>query len=96
MLLASNQTCVGAKSYAYCLYLAFLLLSRRKCAALLDPQGIAGRIACAGTTAKKETALAAINHAVDHASTALAAEHKGYVTEAYRQWDIVFNGYFPK
>lgn len=95
MLLASEDACVGAKSYAYCLFIALSLLSRRKCAGLQDPQGVAGVIECASTASKRSTAISAVDHALDHAQRALAAEAGKNLSEAYRQWNIVFNGYFP-
>lgn len=96
MILARQDVCVGAKSYAVCLFEAFAMLARRECAGLQDPQGVAGVIACASTSAKRSAALAAVQHAYDHAAKALQAEANRNLAEAYRQWDIVFNGYFPK
>jgi hypothetical protein len=96
MLLADEEICVGPKSYAQCLFEAFSLLEQRACAGLRDPEGVSGVIQCAGTTAKRATALNAVRHAVEHAGRALDAEEDGPLPEAYRQWDIVFNGHFPK
>lgn len=42
------------------------------------------------------TARAAIDTAIGHANNALTAESSGRIGEAFRQWDRVFNGHFPK
>ncbi|MEK7477241.1 MAG: hypothetical protein AAB152_16575, partial [Candidatus Coatesbacteria bacterium] len=44
----------------------------------------------------RERALQTVGSSLDHAAAAVNAEAGGDLEEAYRQWDIVFNNYFPK
>jgi len=96
LLLASQATCIGAKSYGQCVYEAFAELNRRECRALQDPIGISGMVKAAGTDAKKERVQDAVYFSLQHAASALDAEDDGDTVEALRQWDIVFNYQFPK
>ncbi|MCU1329944.1 MAG: hypothetical protein JWN34_5314, partial [Bryobacterales bacterium] len=41
-------------------------------------------------------AVTSARYSRDHAKSAVRATHLEYHEEACRQWDIVFNGYFPK
>ena len=92
MLLAANGVCEGIKSYAACMTETFQLLAQRECQALRDPLGIAGNIFATRSSQQRET-----NHLLpDHAKAAVRAEQYGNVSEAKRQWDIVFNGHFPE
>lgn len=96
LLLAQERVCVGPKSYAMCMYLALKLLSERQLRALQDPVGISGLVKASNTEAKRERALQAINGSLGHAARALVAEAEGPLPEAYNQWGLVFNSYFPK
>lgn len=95
LLLASNQTCVGMKGYAQCLYEAFFLLYQRQCRGLIDPLGVAGTLACCQTAAQVERLYSCVQYAKEHSASALIAESRGNIREAARQWGLVFNGAFP-
>lgn len=95
LLLASSRICEGAKGYADCVTELFQLLAQRECQAIRDPLQIAGNIGATRSFQQRETALRSIVYSRDHAKDALYAERQGYVQEAKRQWDIVFNGQFP-
>lgn len=96
MILASEEVCVGAKSYATCLAEAFRLLRDRQCRSLQDPISISGYIPAVVTDNQREIVTEAADYAYTHATKALEAEINGSLYEAYRQWDIVFNSNFPK
>lgn len=96
LLLAHENICVGAKSYALCLNNALVGLANRECQPLEDPMGIAGSIPAAYTEDKRQKTQAAILASARRAYNALTAESKGNVQEAARLWDLVFNGNFPK
>jgi hypothetical protein len=95
LLLAGSELCVGAKTYADCLLQAFSLLRHRRGSALLDPLGLFGPVPLARTPAQMESVLRSIDHAQSHAMAACLAQENGRVAEAFRQWNIVFNGDFP-
>lgn len=94
LLLASNNICVGPKSYAKCLFDAFKLLRSRECRGLQDPTRLAGVLYAVQTEAQSERLINAVDHAFIHASSALIAEGDKDFGEAIRQWNIVFNGTF--
>lgn len=96
LLLASFKTCEGVKSYSQCLTETFQLLAHRECRAYRDPIGISGNVGATKTMAQQDAALRSVVHARDHAKSALEAELWRDYGEACRQWDIVFNGFFPK
>lgn len=96
LLLAHENICVGAKSYALCLNNALVGLANRECQPLEDPMGIAGSIPAAYTEDKRQKTQTAILASARRAYNALTAEGKGNVQEAARLWDLVFNGNFPK
>lgn len=96
LLLAQEGTCAVGKGYNECVRDALALLANRKCRALQDPMGISGNILGANTEPKRATAERSCADSAWHASTALTAEWGRDSPEAYRQWDIVFNGHFPK
>jgi hypothetical protein len=95
LLLASEGTCEGIKSYGTCLRDAFRLLRDRGGRALNDPLGISGRIPIVYTDAQADSLVNHAAHAAEHADEALWAESTGKVDEAFRQWRIVYNGAFP-
>ena len=95
LLLASENVCVGAKSYSRCLRDAFHLLRNRECRGLRDPLGIAGVLYAVQTTAQAEQLVSAVDYAAEHAQSAVEAQERKDWKEALRQWDIVFNGKFP-
>lgn len=96
LLLASHNVCVGMKGYAACLYEAFSLLKKRECRGLNDPVAVAGVLYACQTIPQWEKLVSSVNYAQDHAARAVNAEAKGDMSEACRQWGIVFNGQFPK
>ena len=95
MLLAASRICEGARSYATCVTELFQLLAQRECQGFRDPLQISGNIGATRSFQQRELALRSIAYSRDHAKEALSAE-RGNVSEAKRQWDIVFNGNFPR
>lgn len=95
LLLASHRVCVGVKSYAVCFFDALNLLAQRECCGIRDPLGISGLVSATKTEAQRQQALVPLLYSRDHALSARAAESAGDHREACRQWNIVFNGYFP-
>lgn len=95
MVLASEESCKGVKSYADCTLDIFRSLSRRECRAMHDPYEIAGNIPAVKTANQRERTLASIVNSRNHAASACTAAADGDVNEARRQWDIVFNNQFP-
>lgn len=96
LVLASKAICSGIKTYGQCLLELFSTLEQRSCAALQDPLGISGWVKAASSDAKRATVQAAVQFAADHARRALLSEQAGDTQEAIRQWDLVFNGQFPR
>lgn len=94
MVLASEGICKGAKSYADCVKDLLQSLAARECRAIRDPLGITGNIPCTKTEAQRANASASVKNSRDHAKSACSAEYSN-VSEAKRQWDIVFNQKFP-
>ena len=95
LVLATERTCIGAKSYSECLSSTFKALAQRSGAALRDPV-LGGLIMAVNTDAKRETLTAALEHGAIHSGRAFRAENSGDTQEAIRQWNIVFNGGFPR
>jgi len=95
LLLAGSGLCAGAKSYADCLLETFSLLRHRRGAALLDPLSLFGSVPLSRTSLQVTRAMAAVDYAQAHTMAAFLAQEEGKVREAFRQWDIVFNGAFP-
>lgn len=96
LLLACEGTCVGVKGYSAVLDDAFDVLARRQGRGLQDPVGISGLISAANTQAKRDALAASLKDAAFHARSAYVAEINGDTDEAVRQWNLVFNGYFPR
>ncbi|MBV9925659.1 MAG: hypothetical protein JOZ96_11630 [Acidobacteria bacterium] len=96
LLLAVEGTCVGPKSYAVCMNDALVLLSNRQCESLVDPVGVSGGVPSANTEAKKQQLRQAVSSSADRTYKACISESRGDFNEAYRLWDLVFNGYFPR
>lgn len=96
VLLASQGICSGVKSYAQCFAELLDLLDRRECAALQDPLGVCGYLRSAATSAKRQQLCATVASSADRARRAIEAENGRDLSEAYRLWDLVFNGAFPK
>jgi len=94
MILASEQICKGVKSYSECVLDILRSLSQRQCRAMQDPYEIAGNIPAVKTYNQRERALTSIIHSRDHAYSARVAQNSD-LSEARRQWDIVFNEGFP-
>lgn len=96
MVLATENVCTGIKGYADWVTEVLQILAARDCAGIRDPFGICGNIPALKTEAQREAALASIKSSRYHAKEALAAAKRNDTAEALRQWDIVFNGRFPK
>ena len=72
------------------------VLADRACRSMRDPLQIAGLIPPAKTPAQQDHVLRSVLSARDHALAALDAEDDGDYQEALRQWNIIYNGYFPQ
>lgn len=95
MVLAAEEVCKGVKSYPTCMLEVLRSLARRECRAMRDPYGVAGNIPAVKTDSQRERALASVTDSRNHAASAEQAALWGYINDACRQWDIVFNGKFP-
>lgn len=96
ILLAESRICEGIKNYPQCLHETFALLNDRECRAIRDPIGISGNIGVVKSEAQLETALNSVTYSFEHTKNALVANVLGNVDEAWRQWNIVFNGELPR
>ena len=94
MVLASEGICTIGKTYADCLYDLLRSIAERDCRPIRDPYRISGNISAVKTANQLERASNSVSHSRDHAYLALVAE-SDRIAEARRQWNIVFNGYFP-
>jgi predicted nucleotidyltransferase len=94
LLLSQTRICFGAKSYSRCFTEILELLFQRQCRSLNDPLRIAGNVKAANTDSKRHRTLRAVEASLTHAYRALHAEIQGQPSEATRQWEIVFNGFF--
>lgn len=95
MVLASLGICKGVKSYSSCVTELLQNLASRECRAMQDPLRVSGYIPAVKTENQRESALSSVVYSRDHAKSALSAEYNGIIAEALRQWDIVYNTYFP-
>lgn len=95
MLLAQEEVCAGIKTFGTCMTTVLQRLSDRECRAMQDPLGIGGYLMAVRTDAQRAAALASVKSSRDHAKSAQAALSTN-PEEAKRQWNIVFNGNFPK
>ena len=96
LLLAHSRLCTGGKGYARCVAETLGLLSDRQLAGLRDPVGISAIVSAAKTEAQRRQALSAVGAAAERAARAVVAEETRRLEEAYRLWNLVFNGHFPK
>jgi predicted nucleotidyltransferase len=96
LVLANEGHADGARSYSSIFRDLLMVLARRECAALRDPIGVSGLIAASSTESKRQQAARTVIDSARHADAALAAERLGDAREAQRQWEIVFNGRFPR
>jgi|APLak6261679142_1056127.scaffolds.fasta_scaffold00017_10 predicted nucleotidyltransferase len=96
LVLADSGICTVPKSYAAALAEALALLAQRQGRALQDPLGISGWVSATNTEAKRQQLAASLRESAEHARAAVSSDAYGSYPEAYRQWDIVFNGQFPK
>jgi hypothetical protein len=96
LVLATEAVADGARGYSSIFRDLLIVLARRECAALRDPIGVSGLIAASATEPKRQQAARTILDSARHADAALTAERLGDAREALRQWDIVFNGQFPR
>lgn len=96
MVLASEGICRGVKSYGECVLEVLQGLAQRECRGLQDPLGISGLLPAVKSEARRGAAVASVRYSREHAKSAVRAAYLDYHDEACRQWDIVYNGYFPK
>lgn len=96
LLLAHSNVCTGARGYAECVADALTLFCERDARALHDPMEISGNVRATNTEAQRLKLVASLRESAEHAQKALSNGRYGMLSEGYRQWDIVFNGYFPK
>lgn len=93
MVLSSGLIDFGVgKTYAICLKDFFKFLFETECKPILDPCGIAGRIASNDSWAQHDSLINAAAYAYQHAVSAITAEQRRDFAEANRQWSLVFNG----
>ena len=64
-------------------------------ASMLDPIEIAGRVAACGSNVQLEDAKSKLATALTRAEKARAAELADQTKEAFKWWDLVFDGTFP-
>lgn len=95
MVLASEDICNGVKSYAACVTELLQSLAARDCAGIRDPFGICGVIPAVKTEAQRVGSIASVKNSRDFAKAALSNGNSGYIDEALRQWDVVFNYEYP-
>lgn len=96
LALAESGVCTAPRSYAECLADALAGLLQRDGRALRDPMGVSGLVRATSTDAKRQQLVASLRESVVHAREAVKNDGYGSLPEAYRHWDIVFNGNFPK
>lgn len=96
MVLAQEGICSGVKTYAVCFAELLAKLASRDCSALRDPLGIAGNISAVKVPSMLDRTISSVRNSRDHAKSAESSDCWGSTAEARRQWDIVFNGNFPK
>lgn len=96
LVLAESGICTVPKSYATALADALSLLAQRQGRALQDPLGISGWVQATNTDSKRQQLAASLRASAEHAQAAVYNDGWGSYSEAYRQWDLVFNGQFPK
>lgn len=96
LVLAELAPQLVARSYAQCVHLLLETLVARSCRGLTDPLHLGPPIQAAGTDAKRASLLASLREAANQAAQALYSEDNRDSADAYRRWDIVFNGQFPK
>jgi hypothetical protein len=96
LLLANENICAGAKSYALCFNNALAELAGRECQPLEDPVGISGLIEAANTESMRGKVQTAVLSSAQRSYNAVMAEQVGDVAEALRLWEIVFNHRFTK
>jgi hypothetical protein len=94
MVLASNDVCVGAASYAALTAEAFRLLARRQGRAMRDPSGISNLIPAVAEASQRRVLTQTLRESADWAEQALWAENDGDQEQALYFWNGVFNGRF--
>ncbi len=80
------------RTYGECMEGFFEYLVATECSPLMDPCGVAGKIAPNDTYAQRGSLNRAASFALQHARAASLAERRRDFAEANRQWGIVFNG----
>lgn len=95
MLLASEEICGVAMSYAECVAAALRKLRERKCAALQDPFRISGWIR-AVPKGRLGDFFNSVDYMAGYAAHAISvASNNNDFQGALKSWDIVFNHQFP-
>jgi len=70
-------------------------LANSDCESLEDPLEVSGEIEAAKSEAKIEIVRQSAYIFANKAHKALTAEDEDNFDEAFRLWNLVFNGYFP-
>lgn len=96
MVLAYEEICQLDMSLGLCLNNALAHLANSACASLEDPLEVSRDIEAANSGAKIEIVNQSAHIFAKKAYTALFAEDEGDFEEAFRLWNLVFNGLFPK
>lgn len=95
MLLASEEICGVAMSYAECVAAALRKLRERKCSALQDPFRISGWIR-AVPKGRLGDFFNSVDYMAGYAAHAISvASNNNDFQGALKSWDIVFNHQFP-
>ena len=95
MLMANTDICLVGSTYAECFASLLNALRELECASFEDPLGISEGVDACGSAAKQDRALAVVGASAERAMRAVEAEHRGEIREAFRLWNLVFNGTFP-
>jgi hypothetical protein len=95
MVLANEEICQEDMSLGLCFNNALAHLANSDCEILDDPVEVSGEIEAANSEAKIKILRQAAQTFADKAYNALIAENNDDTEEAFRLWDLIFNGYFP-
>lgn len=96
LVLAQSGICSTVSSYGQVVADALSHFYRRDGRALQDPLGVSGWVQAVDTEAKRQQLVASLRESATHAQEAAKNDAFGSYPVAYKQWDIVFNGNFPK
>lgn len=94
MILANEEICQEDMSLGLCLNNALAFLAESKCEDLEDPLEVSENIRAAHSETKIKSVDQFAYSFAKKAYKALVAEVEGNFEEAFRLWNLVFNGYF--